>query len=420
MHSSEPSTVAQLCRSALLFLAIVMPAGSALPAGAAGAPPVFGKPYLPTDAAQVLQAVPGTSDPAVREMKILRAAFDRNPAEFPAALALARAYVSFGQQVGDAHYAGYAEAVIAPWIAAARPPVDALVIQATILQYRHQFREARALLRAAIKGDSRNAQAWLTLATLDMVQGEYKSAAIECARVAGAAGFGLGIACSASLRSFLGQAQQSIALLEQLEQSSAGESAPFKAWIEGLLAESAERLGRWTDAEVHYRQALVWAPRDNFLRVAYADLLLDRQRPREVLALLADDLQSDTAFLRIALAEHALGSRAAARDAWLMSARFEALTQRGSEFYGREQVRFALDIQRDPRTALALAERNWQAQRAPWDARVLLEAAEAARDPGAASEVLKFVADTHLEDPVIATLAARLRSGAATKGAGAR
>ena len=39
---------------------------------------------------------------------------------------------------------------------------------------------------------------------------------------------------------------------------------------------------------------------------------------------------------------------------------------------------FALHLEHDPQSALDLAQRNWQLQRAPWDARVLLEAALAA------------------------------------------
>jgi hypothetical protein len=144
--------------------------------------------------------------------------------------------------------------------------------------------------------------------------------------------------------------------------------------------------------------------------VAYADFLLDRDRPQEVLTLLRDSSQSDTAFLRLALAKDALHSPDLPQYVWIMGARFEALVQRGSDYFGREQVRFALHLQHDPRLALDLAERNWQLQRAPWDARVFLEAAQAANQPQAASAVLAFIRDTKLQDPVIQSLAQQLES----------
>jgi tetratricopeptide (TPR) repeat protein len=371
-------------------------------------PPVLA-PFVPSSEAQVLQQVPSASDPKVRAMRTLRQRLDAAPANVEAAQRLAEAYVDFGRQVGDAHYAGYAEAVIGPLLAAPQPAARTWVVDAGILQYRHQFPEARAALAKALARDPRNEPAWLMLATLDLVQGDYAAAGRSCGRVAGA-DYTLGLACGATLRSLTGQAQQSVAVLDLLAARNAGLGVELKSWIEGLSAESCERLGRWDDAEAHYRKALGLVPEDNFLLVAYADFLLDRQRPAEVLPLLADHTQSDTAFLRLVLAQAALRSADLSNYVWTMAARFEALRQRGSEYFGREEVRFALDLQHDPAAALELARQNWQVQREPWDARVFLAAALAADQPLAARPVLDFVEHSKLEDPVIADLSARLRA----------
>jgi tetratricopeptide (TPR) repeat protein len=369
----------------------------------------FKSPYLPSSDFEDLQDVPSTTDPAFRQMKTLRAKLDAAPHSLPAAIQLAGAYVDYGRQVGDAHYAGYAEAVIAPWMAAAQPAANVLVTQATIMQYRHQFTDARDLLQKTLTLDPGNPQAWLTLATLDMVQGDYKSAGKDCAEVTTSASFELGLACSGNLRSYTGHARQSLALLHQAEVGGDYVTASYQAWVQGLLAETAERLGDWPFAETHYLNALRLLPQDNFLLVAYADFLLDRARPQEVLKLLAEHTQSDTAFLRLALAQSALHSEQAQRYIWIMAARFEALRLRGSNFFGREQARFALELQHDPQTALDLARRNWQVQREPWDTRLLLEATLAAQQPQAAKEVLEFLQKTKLEDPIIEPLAQELR-----------
>jgi len=242
------------------------------------------------------------------------------------------------------------------------------------------------------------------------VQGNYQWADKDCAEVGVNAGFQVGFACSGNLHSYTGQARQSLAMLGQVESASKDASASYQAWVQGLLAESAERLGDWGLAEMHYRNALKLQPQDNFLLVAYADFLLDRSRPQEVPALLANHAQSDTAFLRLAFAQSALHTDQVERYAWIMGARFEALRLRGSEYFGREESRFALDLQHDPQTALEMALRNWQVQRAPRDARVVLEAALAAKQPEAAAEVLEFLQKTKLEDPIIETLARALRA----------
>jgi tetratricopeptide (TPR) repeat protein len=395
-------------------------AASAAWAGSPAPDQPFRAPYLPAADGEVLQRVPAPADPKVAAMRTLRRQLDADPRNLTVALRLADAYVDFGRQVGDAHYAGYAEAVIAPWLAQQPPPVETLVVQATILQYRHQFDAARALLKEAVRRDAKNGQAWLILATLDSVQGDYTSASHGCAQVAGTAGYTYAAACAAALRANLGQAQQSVAMLDLIVQQSAGQPPALEAWIEGLGAESAERLGDWTSAEQHYRKALALTPDDNFLQVAYADFLLDRGRPAEVLKLLGTDSASDTAFLRIALAQAALGSPDLARYVWVMSARFAGLQQRGSDFFGREQARFALQLQHDPEGALQIAAQNWNVQREPPDTRVLLEAALAAKRPAAAASAIAFVERSKLQDPIIRPLVEKLRAMAPAASGAAR
>ena len=418
---SEQLPVYPVMRFTRSFLAAIFLQYGALSSVAHAAPAVdasvapptaiaFKAPYVPSSDAEALQDVPSTLDPAVAAMKALRLQVDATPQNLPTVIRLAGAYIDYGRQVGDAHYAGYAEALIAPWMAIPHPPAGALLIQATILQYRHQFTNARELLRRTFAVDPRNAQAWLTLATLDMVQGDYESAAKDCAQVTATAGLELGVACSANLRSYTGHAAQSLALLAQLEGAVEKVPLSFQAWVQGLIAESAERLGEWSLAEDHYRRALKLLPQDNFLLVAYADFLLDRARQAEVLPLLSDHIQSDTAFLRLALAHSALHSDDAGRYTWIMAARFEALALRGSDFFGREQARFALELQHDPQSALEIAQRNWQAQREPWDTRLLLEAALASNQSDAASEALKFLQKSGLQDPIIEPLARELHA----------
>lgn len=346
---------------------LAAPMGIAGSAGDTGnePPPPYKAPYIPAEDAALLQEVPGATDPAVREMRLLRSKLDADASNLTIAEQLAQVYIDFGRQIGDAHYAGYAEAVLAPWLQQAAPPAGVLVEYGTILQYRHQFAEARRELKRALDADPGNTQAWLTLATVNMVQGEYETARRDCAQVAAHGTYILVIACTANLRSYTGQAQQSLSLLTQIDGQSQTLPPALRAWLEGLLAEAAERLGEWAQAETHYRKALALTPQDNYLLVAYADFLLDRNRPAEVLPLLMNSSQSDTAFLRLALAKAALHSPELPRYGWIMGARFAAVTQRGSDYFGREQVRFALHLQRDPQAALDMAKRNWKLSERP-------------------------------------------------------
>jgi tetratricopeptide (TPR) repeat protein len=355
-------------------------------------------PYTPAGDDTVLQKVPAASDPAIRRIAQLRRMLAEDPANVRAADALARAYLDFGRRVGDAHYAGYAEAVIAPWMAGADAPPAVLVTQATILQYRHEFASARALLDDATRADPALAQAWLALASLDTLEGDYAKAAERCGRAGRLGGRAVGLACAAGIDLYTGRAERTLAQLALVD------APALQSWVEGLRAEASERLGRWQDAEAHYRKALALAPGDNFLLVAYADLLLDRGRAQDVLALLADYTESDTTYLRLALAHAASKSPQAPVFRWTMAARFEAYKQRGSELFGREEARFLLYLADDPQAALDAALRNFERQREPADVRILLEAARAARKPAAAAAAVAFVERVKLTDPAIDAL----------------
>jgi cytochrome c-type biogenesis protein CcmH/NrfG len=370
-------------------------------------------PYIPDSADVVLQQVPPTTDPRVRHFNQLRAELSRQPHDTDKAVALARAYVDYGRSTGDARYLGRAMAVIQPHMQAAQqPPVSVLLVHATILQSMHFFQDSRDELARILQRAPDNVQAWLTMATVAMVQGDEDLANRACVRLANLSGDFMGIVCTASLRSVTGHGEQAYVLLKMVEDPGPKAPPAIRAWLEGLLADVAARLGRADQADAHFRQALQWAPGDNFLLAEYGEFLLDQGRPREAMARVSGDQQSDTSLLVLVAAETALALPQAAADVAEMDARFRSMAQRGDHVFLREQSAYLLHIKRDPHAALAIAKQNWQVQRAPKDVRVFLEAALAAHDPAAAAPVLAFITRTQLSDVTIDPLVAQLRAAA--------
>ncbi|MBK7276037.1 MAG: hypothetical protein IPI08_05595 [Betaproteobacteria bacterium] len=186
-------------------------------------------------------------------------------------------------------------------------------------------------------------------------------------------------------------------------------SAPERLWSLTRLAETEERRGDFVAAEAAFRDALALAVPDVYVQAAYADFLLDRGRPAEVLTLLQDRGRADVLLLRLALAARATGDPRTAGFAQELQARFDAARRRGDTSHRKEESRFALALQGDAPRALALARENWAEQREAADARILLEAALAARDAAAAAPVLQWLADSGFESVVLQSLAARVR-----------
>ncbi|MEO7051922.1 MAG: tetratricopeptide repeat protein [Rhodanobacter sp.] len=367
-------------------------------------------PYVPASADTVLQHVPASSDPRVRQFDQLRADVRGHPKDMSLALKLADAYIEYGRSTGDARYLGRAQAVIDAWMQQKPVPVPVVLTHATILQSRHFFSESRTELKSILARDPGNVQAWLTLATVAMVQGDYPSANDSCIHLANVGGDFYGQLCTAQLRALTGHAQQAWVLLSLIEHPGSKAPVGVKAYVQGLLADTAKRLGHNEDAETHFKAALQLTPGDNFLLADYGDFLLDRGRPGEAIALLKDYTESDTSFLRLVYAEAALGSPHMQRDINDMQARFAAMDRRGSHVYRREEAGFELHLRHDPVGALKLAEQNWSVQRAPEDMRVYLEAALEAGQPQAAKPVLDLLAESHLQDPPVNLLVTKIAS----------
>ena len=154
---------------------------------------------------------------------------------------------------------------------------------------------------------------------------------------------------------------------------------------------------------------------DQFLLAAYADFLIKRQRPAEVLTLLADWERSDILLLRLALAGKAMGDKRSADWAAQLRDRFQAAAQRGDRLHEQEAARFELDIEGNPAKAIVLASRNYEVQKESRDAEILMRAALAANQAKSAQPALDWLRTSRYEDPALSELAAQLASKGATR-----
>jgi Tfp pilus assembly protein PilF len=379
---------------------------------------LFGRPprsaassRLPADPGEVLETLPyGASDARAREVASLRRALAKEPASLPAAIRLARLDIQLARERSDPRYLGRAQAALAPWWGDPAAPVDVLVLRATIEQSLHDFEGALADLDRALRLAPDHAQAWITRAVVLTVRGRYEEARQSCVQLIPLASNLVVAVCRTGIDAVTGDAGGAYARLEQAL-ARAGRVAPDEeAWARSSLAEYAVRAGRFEDAERHFRRTLEIDAEDGYVRAAYADLLLDRDRAPEAAQLLRGREQNDTLLLRLAIAEQRTKAAGAQGHIQALADRFEASRARGDVVHRREEARFWLELRGDAARALALAKDNWDVQKEPWDVRVFLEAARAANAPKEAEKVLAWLETTKLEDPFIAKVAAALRS----------
>lgn len=391
------------------------------------APPARATPHIPGAGTDVIETLPRRSDPQQLELRHLRLQLMAAPRNAELAAALAQRYIGIGRSESDPRYFGYAQAALAPWWNETAPPAAIRLLRATLLQNIHQFPAAMADLDGVTAAEPANAQAWLTRATVQTVLGQYGAATASCARLSALADQLSSITCLTNVSGLTGRLLKSDMLLATTLQRSTNAEPALQAWSMTQLAEMAARRGDAPVAEARYRAALKLAPRDSYLLGAYADFLLDLQRPADAAALTREHRRIDGLLLRHALAlkqqaqlrMQSPGQRPApdlqeqlAADTRELQARFDAAALRGDSVHQREQARYELHLRGDAKAALALAQRNWAVQKEPADLRILLEAALQAADRAAAGPALAWMAQTSLEDAAIERFAAQLRPAA--------
>lgn len=345
-------------------------------------------PIVPTHDDEVIERLPVTTARG-------RAASD--PAT---ALREARGLLDAARQAGDPRLAGRALARLARWQADPGAPAELLLVLAGAEQYLHQFDRAVARLQALVRREPRQAQAWLMLATLHRVQGRYAESDAACAALQGLAAQPYAAACTAENLALRGRHDEA---RRQLQALIAGASdRGTRGWLLTTLAELEQRAGRPAASDLAWRQALE-AAHDGYTALAYADFLLDQQRPREAWRVLQNEQRSDAVLLRQAMAAQRAGLPELAALQTELRERF-ALADLRSESSGHERERalMALEIERNPARALQAARLNVAQQREPLDILLLARCAAAAGDAAARAEARQLATHQGLSDARLA------------------
>jgi hypothetical protein len=367
--------------------------------------PAIAEPFLPASDDEVLDRLAvSPSDPALRELRALQGQLRHAPDNLALATRVATGYLELGRVTGDPRYAGYSEAALTPWWHLDSPPLEVLVLRATLRQRMHQFDAALADLATVLESHPRNVQARLTRATVLQVQGAYEGARAECQALKNLTSELVWTCCLTGVTASMGRLEDSYRQLRGAFDRHPAGQVGLQNWVLTSLAELAARAGIMPEAESHFRAALAVDAADPYLLGAYADFLLDSDRSAEVLPLLRDKTGTDPLLLRYALALQAQHSKELTVQVEKLGDRFAASRLRGDRVHLREEARFTLHLLAAPEAALGLAQENWQVQKEPADVRILLESALAAHNAEAIDAVRDWLKETRLEDVQLARL----------------
>lgn len=369
-------------------------------------------PVTPSRDDQVLQVLPTRLMPSSERIALLNAnaAWRAAPLDLDAINTLARLYIEQTRETTDPRYLGYALALLSPWANKADVPMSIRFIRATIAQRNHQFDVALNELSLILKQDPNQSEAWLMRATIEQVQGNYAAARNSCSKLYDFAALMVGMVCTAQVDGLSGKAQQAYQRLDALlNLRQAGLTTDIRQWMLLTQIDLAQRLGREDQIAAGFKTLLAAEKVSPETKAAYTDWLLSRRRYQEVINFAAQDIRDDGLLLRLAIAESALNNPSAKNHIDLLKDRYAAGHLRGDRVHLREEARFTLELLKQPKAALALAEANWKVQREPADARILLAAALAAGEPEKALPVKNWLQQSGIQEASLRQQALALR-----------
>src|SRR5262245_58018184 len=93
-------------------------------------------PRVPTDDAEVIERLPTTTDETTRQIRRMSQDLAQDSTNLELAVRLARRYIEIGRAESDPRYNGYAQAALQNWWSEATPPLEVLVLRATLRQNR--------------------------------------------------------------------------------------------------------------------------------------------------------------------------------------------------------------------------------------------------------------------------------------------
>jgi Tfp pilus assembly protein PilF len=351
-------------------------------------------PFVPADDSRIVLRV--EMSPERQELRALEQAVESNPTDLIAAQKLVDACLRIGRRTAEPRYFGRAESLLAPWLGRPHPPEALVLRMADIWQYRHEYERALALIERVLTTDPREPRALLMRAAIRQTQGRFDLARADCHALLAHGEPTLGTVCLAQALSMTGSLSRAERLLASLLERSGGVASSQRVWMLTALADMQERMGRADAAELRLRQALEADASAHYARLALADLLLDHGRAEEIPALLAPMPRTEGTLLRLAEVDRQRSISSSAGK--LLERRFAEAAQRGERLHRRDVARLQLRVMRDKAAALALARDNWNEQHEPADARLLAQAAVAAHDGAALTQLQEWRKATGYED----------------------
>lgn len=370
------------------------------------------QPYTPLSSNEVVDTLPA----AIVELSadIRRSQVSRSQSETSSGTQILQQAMDAYQVAvtsGEARAYGRTLSILQRWPQGEVKPAMYYILLAAVLQHNHEFDAALAQLQrvtnieASGSNRSTTMQALMIQSQIGLVTGDYALVKQSCDALQVTARQAVFVNCQAQLDGVTGNAQQALTALTNMLRTGTNLNTMDYQELMTTAAVLEHRLGDSSTAEAYYQAALRLAPSNAYLTVNYSTLLLELDRPHDVIALLSAKANNTlNAELNILLARAlgATGSDADRRRATdittTLEQDFDLAFMRSEAIPHKEYAQYALELTNLPDAALSAAKENWSLQKEPSDTLLLANAAAVNNDRDTLEDVRQWSETVGLED----------------------
>lgn len=300
---------------------------------------------------------------------------DHSPHQYrtpqPADLVRVRALVVSFRETGDDRHLDEAWSLLLPSLATASPDSETLIAASFVAQSRHRFDEAIALIDRALTISNNNDEAWLLLASIQLVVGKTQAAAEACRNLRKVPPLVL-LTCKARVALANGDHEVAFDRLRSLLDvvDSKRLSPDLLAWSYSVAGDLAVASAERDHATRLYRQSLGLVERTQ-VRAALVDvLLLDADHDIAWQTLEDGSLALPLLVRRLIVAKRLGRSQTLQATLSKVQREFERWIADEDWLHAREMSRFYIDVVDQPELARRLALINITLQQESEDRRL--------------------------------------------------
>jgi tetratricopeptide (TPR) repeat protein len=339
----------------------------------------------------VLLRTSGAAESSV--LRKLRAALQKDPRNETLAVQYVEQCLRLQEQTADDRLPALAMSALGPWWTESTAPIRIRLFKAILLQRRHDFAGAQRELEELLQIRPNDSEILRFRCAIFLVQGKYEQARSLSFRLLQTGSSPFTFALLANLASLSGNTDSAVALLaKQLQAVENKYPAEETAAAFSTLGELCERSGNYEQAAEAHAKALTLQPLNLFYRAALADCHLRAGKVGEVIPLLRTRTDIPMMLqLRYVEALKQMEHPDFPAERLKLRQYFSLLREEGNTIHQRELARYLSRIEGDHAKAFEAARNNWNLQKEPVDAELLLEAAQGAKQLNRADEVTGWI-----------------------------